>query len=203
MARSDRTARPGTRLARCPMTRHCGGVDSITPRPATSPDSITPRPATSPDSITPRPATSPDSITPRPATSPDSITPRPATSLSSGDVLTGRYRLIDHLGAGGMSVVWRAHDQVLDREVAVKVLAGPAASAAYPPDGIWIEARAVARLSHPHIASVFDYGEVVEEQGRCVPFVVMELLRGVSLAKLTGPGAMQPATAMRLCAQIG
>lgn len=105
-------------------------------------------------------------------------------------MLAGRYRLVERLGAGGMSVVWRAYDEVLGRRVAVKVL-----SSAYAADptfraGIRREARAAARLSHPNITNVYDYGEAVGEHGEPVPFVVMELVEGHSLAQRLAGGAM-------------
>ena len=83
--------------------------------------------------------------------------------------LADRYRLLDRLGAGGMSVVWRAHDEVLDREVAVKVLSPDQAIS----DRILVEARAAARLRHPHVIEVYDFG-------RDPSFVVMELVDGKS-----------------------
>src|SRR5688572_20968545 len=96
------------------------------------------------------------------------------------EYLAGRYRLIERLGAGGMSVVWRAYDEVLGRPVAVKLL-GPRYSADPPArERIRAEARAAARLNHPYITDVYDYGESASGRGR-VPFVVMELVDGVQL----------------------
>ena len=104
-------------------------------------------------------------------------------------VLAGRYRLIERLGAGGMSVVWRGHDEVLGRPVAIKVLASAYAADPAFGDRIRREARAVARLSHPHITNVYDYGEAAGVDGAPTPFVVMELIEGHSLAQrlATGP----------------
>lgn len=72
--------------------------------------------------------------------------------------LQGRYHLAEHLGAGGMSVVYRAHDETLGRDVAIKFLAldrvvGEEASLRF-----LREARAVARLSHPNIMTIYDVG---------------------------------------------
>jgi eukaryotic-like serine/threonine-protein kinase len=104
--------------------------------------------------------------------------------------LAGRYRLVERLGAGGMSVVWRAYDEVLGRQVAVKVLAsGYAADPAFRA-GVRREARAAARLSHPHITNVYDYGEAVGQDGSPVPFVVMELVEGHTLAQRLAGGAL-------------
>lgn len=91
--------------------------------------------------------------------------------LRIGDKI-GRYRLGELLGRGGMGVVHRAHDTLLDREVALKILTAPSASH----QGIG-EARALARLAHPNVVAVHDVGE---ENGRA--YIAMELVRGQSLA---------------------
>nr|BFE58217.1 hypothetical protein GCM10020063_027430 [Dactylosporangium thailandense] len=86
----------------------------------------------------------------------------PMNGSGAGDeprVLGGRYRLDDILGVGGMSVVWLAHDSVLGRSVAVKVLSGRYAADERSRRRIRDEARAAAVLSHPNIAQVYDYGE--------------------------------------------
>src|SRR5947207_14431194 len=78
--------------------------------------------------------------------------------MKSADVLDGRYRLVEPLGTGGMSVVWRAHDPVLGRPVAVKVLAGAFAEDTAFRSRLRAEAQAVAGLTHPHVTTVYDYG---------------------------------------------
>ncbi len=100
-----------------------------------------------------------------------------------------------------MGVVWQAYDQVLDRDVAVKLLAPQFARDAEFRRGILAEARAAARLSHPHIASVYDYGQT-SGPGDPLPFVVMELLHGRSLEQRLkrGPVAVEPA--LRICAEV-
>ncbi|GIJ26320.1 hypothetical protein Vqi01_14820 [Micromonospora qiuiae] len=95
-------------------------------------------------------------------------------------LLGERYRLIEQLGAGGMSVVWRGYDEVLGRQVAVKVLASRLASDRAFRHRIRSEAQASARLCHPNITNVYDYGES-EQVGLTVPYVVMELVDGVPL----------------------
>jgi eukaryotic-like serine/threonine-protein kinase len=87
-------------------------------------------------------------------------------------VLGGRYTLLNELGSGGTAVVWHARDEVLDRPVAVKVLA---ARYAGDPDSrarIRDEARAAANLLHPHIAQVYDFGEATVD-GIPLPYVVI------------------------------
>ncbi|MGW0501506.1 serine/threonine-protein kinase [Micromonospora sp. NPDC003241] len=95
-------------------------------------------------------------------------------------LLGERYRLIEQVGTGGMSVVWRGYDEVLGRQVAVKVLASRLASDRAFRHRIRIEAQAAARLCHPNITNVYDYGES-EQVGLTVPYVVMELIDGAPL----------------------
>nr|BFE86940.1 hypothetical protein GCM10020093_095410 [Planobispora longispora] len=98
-------------------------------------------------------------------------------------VLAGRYRAVERLGAGGMGVVWRARDELLHREVAVKeVNLGPhlpEAQRAEMRERTLREARAAARLSHPSIVAVHD---VIAQDGR--PWIVMDLVRGHSLEQV-------------------
>ncbi len=88
-----------------------------------------------------------------------------------------RYELAELLGSGGMGLVHRAHDTRLGRDVAIKLLADNLAQDADARERFSREARAAARLSHPHVVQVFDVGE---EDGR--PYLVMELVDGPSLA---------------------
>ncbi len=115
-------------------------------------------------------------------------------------VLGGRYRLIEPVGEGGMSVVWRAHDEVLDRQVAVKVLAASAVDSAARAR-ILTEAQAAARLAHPHITSVHDYGET-RDDGDLVPYVVMELVSGPTLAERLKADRLPVRTAVLIAAQV-
>ncbi|MFD0890648.1 protein kinase, partial [Streptosporangium algeriense] len=95
-------------------------------------------------------------------------------------VLAGRYRALDRLGAGGMGVVWRARDELLHREVAVKEVFLnrnlTEAERAEARERTLREARAAARLNHPSIVAVHD---VIAQEGR--PWIVMDLVRGRSL----------------------
>lgn len=99
-------------------------------------------------------------------------------SQTQGRLLGGRYRLDAPLGRGGMAVVWRAQDEMLGREVAVKTLdlTGPDSDNAG--ERFRREARATAALNHPHIVTVYDTG--VEEH---TAYLVMELLPGPTLAE--------------------
>ncbi|GGQ67490.1 serine/threonine-protein kinase [Couchioplanes azureus] len=100
-----------------------------------------------------------------------------ATGRAGGHV-GDRYRLIERLGTGGMSVVWRGHDEVLGRPVAVKVLSPQLAADSAFRARLRQEALAAARLCHPHITGVFDYGESPLDERVTVPYVVMELNDG-------------------------
>ncbi|MFD0900049.1 protein kinase domain-containing protein [Actinomadura sediminis] len=116
-------------------------------------------------------------------------------TVGPGDLPGERYRIEALLGSGGMATVWRAHDLVLDRPVAVKV----------PRDGwpeeftrrLRQEAQAAAGLAHPNITGVHDYGE-----HRGVPYVVMELLDGESLADRLARGPLPWREAAAVCAMI-
>ncbi|MGQ0605164.1 MAG: protein kinase domain-containing protein [Anaerolineales bacterium] len=96
-------------------------------------------------------------------------------TLSAGALLQSRYRLDVELGRGGMGAVYRAHDLLLDRDVAVKVVGGSQESA----EGrahLLREAQAAARLNHPNIVAVYDVGEA-----EATAFIVMELAEGRTL----------------------
>ncbi|MEU4398027.1 serine/threonine-protein kinase [Micromonospora orduensis] len=118
--------------------------------------------------------------------------------MQRDELLAGRYRLLERLGSGGMSAVHRAYDEVLERDVAVKVLVGPDANAR---QRIRAEALAAARLSHPHVTSVYDYGESLLDGVR-VPFVVLELLSGTTLEQRLVAGPLPPRVGMRVCAEV-
>ncbi|MFN0249549.1 MAG: serine/threonine-protein kinase [Kofleriaceae bacterium] len=102
-----------------------------------------------------------------------------AESIRPGKMVAGHpignYALISVLGEGGMGVVWRAHDPKLDREVAIKVLKRMDAPASLR-QRLQREARAMARLKHPNVLTVYDSGT---EGGR--DFIAMELVDGCSL----------------------
>ncbi|WP_333771713.1 serine/threonine-protein kinase [Streptomyces sp. IBSBF 2435] len=116
-----------------------------------------------------------------------------------GRLVAGRYRLMERIGRGGMGTVWRAEDELLDRQVAVKKL--------HPPQPHMLEeelatlfertrreARAAARISHPNVIVVHD---VVDDAG--LPSIVMEYVPSVTLGeRLKEGGALPPAEAARI-----
>lgn len=114
--------------------------------------------------------------------------------------LSGRYVLEDQVGRGGMAEVWRAHDRVLRRTVAVKVMSRELAAEAAP-EQMRQEALHSARLCHPHIAGVYDYGETVEN-GTRLPFLVMEYVDGPTLAGRLAEGPLSWPEAVRICAEV-
>jgi serine/threonine-protein kinase len=93
-----------------------------------------------------------------------------------GIQLSGRYRLDAQIGAGGMSTVYRAFDQTLERPVAIKLMHREIASDSDQLERFRREARAVAQLNHPHIVGVIDAGE---DEGR--PYIVFEYVEGETL----------------------
>jgi eukaryotic-like serine/threonine-protein kinase len=118
-----------------------------------------------------------------------------------GQVLGGRYQLGEVLGVGGMSTVWRAHDTVLGRDVAVKLLSGRHASDTVSRQRIRVEARAAAALSHPNVAQVHDFGETIHD-GRRTPYVVMELVPGPTLEERAAARSLRPVAVFRVCAEV-
>ncbi|MFE9704877.1 serine/threonine-protein kinase [Streptomyces sp. NPDC005930] len=123
---------------------------------------------------------------------------RMVTEGAGGRVIAGRYRLHERLGSGGMGIVWRATDQLLAREVAVKALpldeSLSAAEARRRRERTLREARAVAQLRHPHVIVVHD---VVEDDERA--YMVMELVDGGSLAdRVLSHGPVDAAEAARI-----
>lgn len=109
----------------------------------------------------------------------------------------GRYSLLYRLGAGGMGEVWRAHDANLDREVAVKLLNPGALADQTSRDRFRREAHVLSRLSHPGVATIYDF----DSQGG-VDFLVMELVTGGTLESRIAQGALTTADIARIGAQI-
>ena len=109
----------------------------------------------------------------------------------------GHYRTVEQIGAGGMGVVYRAHDERLDRDVAVKVLLEEVAA---DPDRLARferEARAVAKLDHPNILAIHDFGS---EGG--IAYAVMELLDGESLREVIKGGGLTTSKAVEYARTI-
>ncbi|MCZ7437998.1 serine/threonine-protein kinase [Micromonospora sp. WMMC241] len=116
--------------------------------------------------------------------------------------LGGRYELEQRAALGGMSEVWRAHDRVLDRTVAIKVISPGLDGDAGSVERIQAEARSAARLVHPNVASVHDFGTATLPDGRPVPYIVMELAEGETLAAHLRAGPLDWRIAVRVCAEV-
>ncbi len=115
-----------------------------------------------------------------------------------GRKILGRYKIVERIGGGGMGVVWKANDLVLDRYVALKILRPEMSEDDDFVQRFRREAKAAASLSHPNIVSIYDVGE---DQG--LHFIVMELVEGETLRdKLNREGRLDPEEALRIAGQI-
>src|SRR4029077_5882101 len=108
------------------------------------------------------------------------------------------YLITTELGRGGMGVVYRAHDQLLKRDVALKLVRGDMVSQSDRRARILAEARAASALNHPGITTIYDVVEAGEHL-----FIVMELVEGQTLReRLSSSGPREPREVARLGAQI-
>ncbi|MGW4892195.1 serine/threonine-protein kinase [Kitasatospora sp. NPDC004240] len=121
--------------------------------------------------------------------------------MRAGEALDGRYRLVRELGRGGFGVVWEAHDQKVGRPVAVKVIAEQNAADEREVRRFVAEARTVGGLSHPHIVTLYDLGEV-QEGGFATHYLVMELLRGRPLSAVLRDGTPAQEEALEWMRQV-
>src|SRR5512146_1223336 len=122
---------------------------------------------------------------------------RPSSSMI-GTVLSGRYKLEAKLGSGGMSTVYLARDNTLDRPVAVKVMHREMSEQADQLQRFRQEARAVAKHSHPNVVAVIDAGE----DGRH-PDIVFEYVEGETLKQLiTRVGALDTQEAVAYAIEV-
>ena len=117
-------------------------------------------------------------------------------TLTSGSKL-GPYEILAPLGAGGMGEVYRARDTRLERDVAIKVLPASLSSDASLRQRLEREAKAVSKLSHPHICTLHDIGH---QDG--VDFLVMELVQGETLEQRLLKGPLPPDQTLRIASQI-
>ena len=122
-------------------------------------------------------------------------------TLSAGREMVGKrishYLIIEKIGAGGMGVVYRAHDEQLDRDVAIKVLPRGSLADDTARKRFRKEALSLARLNHPNIATVHDFGT---EDG--VDFLVTEYIAGISLDVKLARGPLPVAEVARLGVQL-
>ncbi len=119
---------------------------------------------------------------------------------SSARLLGDRYEVLDELGQGGMGIVYMARQSGLNKLVAVKVLNGAMLRDGAVRARFELEAKAGAKLSHPNLVSVYDYGFTEEEE----PFLVMEYIEGISLDKyLSNHGTVKLDELLHIVAQVG
>ena len=116
-------------------------------------------------------------------------------------VLSGRYRVDENIGRGGMATVFRGYDLTLGREVAIKILDRELADDNSFRTRFRLEAQAASRMSHPAIVRVYDAGEDTERNPdgstRAVPFIVMELVKGRLLKDVIADGPVPVDDAVR------
>src|SRR5438477_2374437 len=111
--------------------------------------------------------------------------------------LLGHYRVAAKIGEGGMGFVYRAYDEVLHRDVAVKVVNKDARLDASASQSLLHEARASSSLAHPNICTIHEVGETDGEL-----YIVMELVEGKSLRAMTGDAGLPPESVLRYGVQI-
>ena len=114
------------------------------------------------------------------------------------DQTISHYHILQKLGGGGMGVVYRAHDERLDRDVAIKVLPPRTLTDTKARERFRTEARALAKMSHPNIAHVYDFDSQNETD-----FLVMEYVDGITLANKLVKGALPEEELLTLGEQIG
>src|SRR6266403_4919195 len=111
--------------------------------------------------------------------------------------LLGHYRVAGKIGEGGMGVVYRAYDEVLHRDVALKVVNKDARLDASASQNLLREARASSSLAHPNICTIYEVGETDGEL-----YIVMELVEGKSLRAMSGDMGLPPDSVLRYGVQI-
>jgi Tol biopolymer transport system component/predicted Ser/Thr protein kinase len=111
--------------------------------------------------------------------------------------IVGHFRILSRLGSGGMGVVYRAHDEKLQREIAIKMMSGESDRPDLDRLRIIEEARAASGLSHPHICAVYETGEY---QGQA--YIAMEYVDGRALSEMIPPGGLTAEAVIRYGIQV-
>ncbi|MFC9127232.1 serine/threonine-protein kinase [Streptomyces sp. NPDC057099] len=168
---------------------------------ADEPTSFVLQPPSPPAPVPGNPYATPTQVVPPRSESAAPAAPQAAEDPGAGRLIAGRYRLIAKLGHGGMGTVWRAEDETVDREVAVKEPRVPdhlpERERANAFERMRREARAAARLDHPAVVDVHDVA-VVDDQ----PWIVMELVRGRSLGDALQEGTLSAREAARIGLEV-
>lgn len=118
-------------------------------------------------------------------------------SLSTGEIVS-HYRILEKLGEGGMGIVYLAEDMHLGRHVAIKTLTTRGSANQQFRRRFRNEARLASKLSNPHIATVYDYGETSDGQ----PYLVMELVRGKTLSDLIRENSLTMPRSVEIVSQV-
>src|SRR3984893_16069746 len=117
--------------------------------------------------------------------------------MTSQQVFSDRYEIVNHIARGGMAQVYLARDLLLDRPVALKVLFPELSVDRAFVERFRREAKAAANLRHPHIVSIYDWG-----QGERTYFIVMEYVNGRTLSSMLKEGPIEPARAAAIGADV-
>ena len=99
----------------------------------------------------------------------------------------GHYRMLERIGAGGMGEVYRARDERLDREVAIKILPPDVQDDSRARDRLLAEARSASQLNHSHICTIYE----VNQEGN-IAFIAMEYVAGRSLSAIIPSNGIPP-----------
>jgi predicted Zn-dependent protease len=121
-------------------------------------------------------------------------------AVTPGTVIAGRFEIVAPLGAGSMGEVFQALDRKLHREVALKLLSPALASSDEHLRRFEREARAASALNHPNICTIYDVGHAPEAENR--PYLVMELVRGLTLYEVLASGPIAIRTVISLGVQL-
>jgi predicted Ser/Thr protein kinase len=164
----------------CPV---CGAVvdPPAVALPASEAETLPPQPA---------PAAEPASAAPTP------MPARPVPAAEDRPTVIG-YDILEELGRGGMGVVYRARHTRLDRLVAIKILPAEVSDEPAFAERFAREARALAKLNHPHIVSIYDFGQTGEQS-----YFIMEYVEGANLRQRMRAGRLQPQEALQIIARI-
>jgi serine/threonine protein kinase len=113
-----------------------------------------------------------------------------------------QLEILEYLGRGGMGIVYKARQRALDRIVALKILAPERECDSGFAERFAREAQALARLSHPHIVTIHDFGEVKADDGRTLFYLLMEFVDGVNLRQILRSRRLAPTEALAIVPTI-